>query len=151
MKKSSLKSTWEYAVDIKSKYFQDKNNGGKRVNALVPKHRMHYHPDTSLGESNRKQGLNLCWGQRLPRFPCCIYMYATLDIKFSWQVFFKANISSINNNFRTPFWMTIWCMKKNLLMCFQSLSDPCFSFLNSLKLNLEERHLACGFKCTPRN
>ena len=38
-----------------------------------------------------------------------------------------------------------------LLMCFQSLSDPRFSFLNSYKLNLEERHLACGFKCIPRN
>ena len=32
------------------------------------------------------------------------------------------------------------------LMCFQDLSDPCFSFLNSFKLNLEEGHLACGFK-----
>ena len=38
-----------------------------------------------------------------------------------------------------------------VLMCFQSLSDPRFSFLNSYKSNLEERHLACGFKCTPRN
>ena len=37
------------------------------------------------------------------------------------------------------------------LICFQSLSEPRFSFLNSFKLNLEERHLACGFKCTPRN
>ena len=33
----------------------------------------------------------------------------------------------------------------------QSFSDPRFSFLNSFRLNLEERHLACGFKCTPRN
>ena len=36
------------------------------LNPLVPKHRMHYqktlifHPDTSFGKSNRKQGLNLC-------------------------------------------------------------------------------------------
>ena len=37
------------------------------------------------------------------------------------------------------------------LMYFQVISDPRFSFLNSFKLNLEERHLACGFKCTPRN
>ena len=35
-------------------------------NPLVPKHRMYYqktfifHPDTSFGKSNRKQGLNLC-------------------------------------------------------------------------------------------
>ena len=26
---------------------------------------------------------------------------------------------------------------------------PFFFFLNRFKLNLEERHLACGFKCTP--
>ena len=38
-----------------------------------------------------------------------------------------------------------------ILMCFQIISDPRFSFLNSFKLNLEEQHLACGFKCTPRN
>ena len=37
------------------------------------------------------------------------------------------------------------------LMCFQRPSDPRFSFLKSFKLNLEERHFACGFKCTPRN
>ena len=31
------------------------------------------------------------------------------------------------------------------LMCFQGLSDPRFFFiLISFKLNLEERHLACG-------
>ena len=28
---------------------------------------------------------------------------------------------------------------------------PFFLFLNSFKLNLEERHLACAFKCTPHN
>ena len=28
---------------------------------------------------------------------------------------------------------------------------PVFLFLNTFKLDLEERHLACGFKCTPRN
>ena len=38
-----------------------------------------------------------------------------------------------------------------ILMCFQVISDSRFIFLNSFKLNLEERHLACGFKCTPRN
>ena len=38
---------------------------GQTVNPLVPKHRMHYqktfifHPGSSFGESNRKQGLNL--------------------------------------------------------------------------------------------
>ena len=42
--------------------------------------------------------------------------------------------------------------QRRTLMCFQVISDPRFSFfLNSSKLNLEERHLACGFKCTPRN
>ena len=30
-----------------------------------------------------------------------------------------------------------------VLMCFQVLSDPRFSFLNSFKLNLEKQHLAC--------
>ena len=38
-----------------------------------------------------------------------------------------------------------------VLMYFQVLCDPRFSFLNSFKLNLEERNLACGFKYTPRN
>ena len=37
------------------------------------------------------------------------------------------------------------------LICFQGLSDPRFSFFHSFKLNLDEMHLACGFKCTPRN
>ena len=31
------------------------------------------------------------------------------------------------------------------------LVTPVFLFLNIFKLTLEERHLACGFKCTPRN
>ena len=58
-----------------------------RLNPLVPKHIMHYqktfrfHPGTSFGKSNRKQGLNLCLGQRLPRLTCSIY--ATLGIMFS--------------------------------------------------------------------
>ena len=47
-------------------------------NPLVPKHRKDYqknfifHPDTSFGELNRKQGLNLCNGQRLLRLACSI-------------------------------------------------------------------------------
>ena len=44
------------------------------------------HPVISLGKSNRKQRLNLCWGQRLQRLTCIIY--ATLGIKFSKQFFF---------------------------------------------------------------
>ena len=77
------------------------------LNPLVPKHRKHYqkilifHPDTSFGELNRKQGLNLCIGQRLLRLACSIY--ATLGIKFSKQAFFRVNNSSINNNFRSLF------------------------------------------------
>ena len=60
-------------------------------NPLVPKHRKHYqkffifHSDTSFGELNRKQGLNLCNGQRLLRLACSIY--ATLGIKFSNKFF----------------------------------------------------------------
>ena len=56
------------------------------LSPLVPKHRMHYqktfifHPGSSFGESNRKQGLNLYLGQRLLRLTCSIY--ATLGIKF---------------------------------------------------------------------
>ena len=78
-----------------------------KVNPLVPKHRKHYqkififHPDTSFGELNRKQGLNLCNGQRLLRLACSIY--ATLGIKFSKQAFVRVNKSRINNNFRSLF------------------------------------------------
>ena len=76
-------------------------------NPLGPKHRKHhqkifiFHPDTSFGELNRKQGRNLCKGQRLLRLPCSIY--ATLGIEFSKQAFFKVNNSCINNNFRSLF------------------------------------------------
>ena len=89
------------------------------INPLVPKHRMHYQktfifpPDTSFGKSNRKQGLNLCCGQRLPRLACSIY--ATLGIKFSRHDFLKVNNSRSNYNFRKLFWIKIWCKKKNLL------------------------------------
>ena len=68
-----------------------------------------FHLDASFGKSNRKQGLNLCGGQRLPRLACSIY--ATLGIKFSTRLdFLKVNNSSFGNNFRKPFWK-----KKNLL------------------------------------
>ena len=40
--------------------------------------------------------------------------------------------------------------KSQALICFQVIIDPRFSILNIFKLNLEERRLACGFKCTPR-
>ena len=72
-----------------------------------------FHPDTSFGKLNRKQGLKLCCGQRLLRFTCSIY--ATLGIKFSKQAVFRVNNSSINNNFGPPFWVTTKCMKRNLL------------------------------------
>ena len=77
------------------------------LSPLVPKHRKHYQkffifqPDTSFGELNRKQGLNLCNGQRLMRLACSIY--ATLGIKFSKQAFFRVNNSCINNNSRSLF------------------------------------------------
>ena len=49
------------------------------------------------------------------------------------------------------FYVVTSCFVFVIKMCFKGISDPGCSFLNSFKLNLEEWHLACGFKCTPRN
>ena len=95
-------------------------------NPLVPKHRMHYqktfifHPATSFGNSNRKQGLNLCLGQRLLRLTCSIY--ATFGINFSTQIFLRVNNSSIDNYFWPPFWMTTKCMKKKYWLYLSGIS-----------------------------
>ena len=69
--------------------------------------------------------------------------YISVDLAHHEVVCAKVGTGGMNIN--------IYTLLVVRLICFQVLSDPVFLFLNSFKLNLEERHLACGFKCTPRN
>ena len=56
-------------------------------------------------------------------------------------------IKSLSTIFQSYQVSTGSVVNQYLLMCV----TPVFLFLNTYKLNLEERHLACGFKCTPRS